>query len=57
MINVQWKENGKIRYENLLSEKSVEDFVELIKQRGCTDIEVTSLDEIRKSWSNYHEKR
>lgn len=49
MVNVQCKENGKIRYENLLSEKSVEDFVESIKQRGCTYIEVTSLDEIRKT--------
>lgn len=27
MTNIQWKENGKTRYKNLLSEKSVEDFV------------------------------
>lgn len=57
MVNVQWKENEKIRYENLLSEKSVEDFVESIKQRGCTDIKVTSLQEIRKLWSNYHNEK
>lgn len=27
MTNIEWKENGKTRYENLLSENSVEDFV------------------------------
>ena len=41
MVNIQWKENGKIRYENLLSEKSVDDFVNGLKDRGCTDIEIT----------------
>ena len=41
MVNIQWKENEKIRYENLLSEKSVDDFVDDLKNRGCTDIEVT----------------
>lgn len=33
MVNIQWKENGKIRYENLLSEKSVDDFVNGLKDR------------------------
>lgn len=42
MINIQWKENGKIRYENLLSENSVDDFVDSLKDRGCTDIEITN---------------
>lgn len=42
MINIQWKENGKIRYENLLSENSVNDFVTGLKDRGCTDIEITN---------------
>ena len=41
MVNIQWKENGKIRYDNFLSEKSVDDFVADLKNRGCTDIEVT----------------
>lgn len=41
MINIQWKENGKVRYENLLSENSVDDFVIELKKRGCTDIEIT----------------
>lgn len=41
MVNIQWKENEKMRYENLLSEKSVDDFVADLKNRGCTDIEVT----------------
>lgn len=27
MINVQWKENGKIQYENFLNESSVNDFM------------------------------
>ena len=40
MVNIQWKENGKIRYENLLSENSVEYFVDSLKYRGCTDIEI-----------------
>ena len=42
MVNIQWKENGKIRYENLLSENSVEYFVDSLKDRGCTDIEITN---------------
>ena len=33
----QWKENGKIRYENLLSENSVDGFVTGLKDRECTD--------------------
>ena len=41
MVNIQWKENEKMRYENLLSEKSVDDFVMKLKKRGCTDIEIT----------------
>ena len=41
MVNIQWKENGKIRYENLLSESSIDDFVMKLKERGCTDIEIT----------------
>ncbi len=41
MINIQWKENGKVRYENLLSESSVDDFVMELKERGCADIEIT----------------
>ena len=41
MVNIQWKENGKTRYENLLSENSVDDFVTGLKDRGCTDIEIT----------------
>ncbi len=41
MVNIQWKENGKIRYENLLSEGSIDDFVTDLKDRGCTDIEIT----------------
>ena len=54
MVNIQWKENGKIQYENLLSEESVDDFVTGLKDRGCTDIEITKdienivADRIRK---------
>lgn len=40
MINVQWKENGKIKYENFLNESSVNDFVADLKKRECVDIEV-----------------
>ena len=41
MINVQWKENGKIQYENFSNESSVNDFVADLKKRECVDIEVT----------------
>lgn len=41
MTNIQWKENGKIQYENFLSENSIDDFVMKLKERGCTDIEIT----------------
>ena len=40
MVNIQWKENGKIRYENLLSENSVDGFVTGLKDRECTEIEI-----------------
>ena len=40
MVNIQWKENGKIRYENLLSENPVDDFVTGLKDRECTEIEI-----------------
>ena len=40
MVNIQWKENGKTRYENFLSENSIDDFVNGLKDRGCTDIEI-----------------
>lgn len=42
MVNIEWKENGKTRYENFLSENSVEDFVNGLKNRGCTNIVVTN---------------
>lgn len=42
MTNIQWKENGKTRYENLLSENSVEDFVKNLRDNGCTDIVITN---------------
>lgn len=58
MINVQWKENGKIQYENFLNESSVNNFVGDLKKRECVDIEVTkdiekvTVERIRKynSW-------
>lgn len=42
MTNIQWKENGKTRYENLLSENSVEDFVKNLRDNRCTDIVITN---------------
>lgn len=42
MVNIEWKENGKTRYENLLSENSVEDFVNELKNKDCTNIVVTN---------------
>ena len=42
MTNIQWKENGKTRYENLLSENSVEDFVKNLRDKGYTDIVITN---------------
>lgn len=42
MVNIEWKENGKTRYENLLSENSVEDFVNRLNNRGCTNIVITN---------------
>lgn len=44
MVNIQWKENGKIRYENLLSENSVDDFIKKLKDRNCTEIEVVEIN-------------
>lgn len=46
MVNVQWKDNGKLIYENLLSVHSVEGFVNDLKKRGCTDIQVVTDEEI-----------
>ena len=42
MTNIEWKENGKTKYENLLSENFVEDFVNGLRDRGCTNIVVTN---------------
>ena len=42
MTNIQWKENGKTRYENLLSENSIEDFVKNLRDKGYTDIVITN---------------
>ena len=42
MVNIEWKENGKTRYENLLSENSVEDFVNRLNNIGCTNIVITN---------------
>lgn len=42
MVNIEWKENGKTRYENLLSENSVEDFVKNLRDKGCSDIVITN---------------
>ena len=47
MTNIQWKENGKTRYENLLSENSVEDFVKNLRDKGYTDIVITNDSEKR----------
>lgn len=44
MINIEWKEEGKRKYENLLSENSVEDFVKELENRGCTDIEIEKIE-------------
>ena len=43
MINIEWKENGKRKYENLLSKNSVEDFIKELENRGCTNIEVEEI--------------
>lgn len=42
MVNIEWKENGKTRYENLLSENYVEDFVKNLRDKGCSDIVITN---------------
>lgn len=44
MINVEWKENGKRKYRDFLSEQFANDFVEELKEKGCTDIEVTEVN-------------
>lgn len=43
MINVEWKENGKLTYENLLSDLFLEDFVNKLEIKGCTEIQVTQI--------------
>ena len=55
MVNVQWKDNGKLRYENLLSVHSVEGFVNDLKNRGCTDIQVVTDEEISDRICKYND--
>ena len=48
MINVQWVEklpNGKktIKYENFLTDTFIEEFVQKLEDRGCTNIEITEV--------------
>ena len=52
MINVEWKENGKRKYRDFLSEQFANDFVEELKEKGCTDIEVTEVN-LSKEWLIY----
>ena len=58
MVNIEWKENGKTKYENLLSENSVEDFVEDLKNRGCDNIVVTNdiEEKVAESIRKYNSK-
>ena len=58
MVNIEWKENGKTRYENLLSENSVEDFVNGLKDRSCTNIVVTNdiEEKVAESIRKYNSK-
>ena len=44
MINVEWKENGKRKYKDFLSEQFANDFVEELKENGCTEIEVVEVE-------------
>ena len=44
IINVQWVENGTIKYENFLTDMFIEDFVKGLEDRGCTDIKVEEIE-------------
>lgn len=44
VINVQWIENGTIKYQNFLSDLFVDDFVKELEERGCTDIKVEEVE-------------
>ena len=48
MIKIQWVEElqyGKktIKYENFLTDMFIEEFVQKLKDRGCTDIEINEV--------------
>lgn len=44
IINVQWVENGTIKYKNFLSDLFIDDFVNGLEERGCTDIKVEEIE-------------
>ena len=44
VINVQWIENGTIKYQNFLSDLFVEDFVKELKEKGCAGIKVEEIE-------------
>ena len=49
IINVEWVEtlpSGKktTKYENFLTDTFIEDFVNGLKERGCTNIQITEVE-------------
>lgn len=44
IINVQWVENGTIKYQNFLSDLLVDEFIEELKTRKCEDIKVELIN-------------
>ena len=49
MINVQWVEtlengNKTIKYENFLTDAFIDEFVEKLEVRGCTDIKIEEVN-------------
>lgn len=44
IINVQWQENGTIKYQNFLTDVFVEDFVKELEDRGCTNIRIEEVE-------------
>ena len=54
MRYIQYKENGTEKYEELSILNSTDGYINCLKKRGCTDIKITTSEEIADMIHKYN---
>ena len=54
MRYIQYKENGTEKYEELSILHSTDGYINCLKKRGCTDIKITTSEEIADMIHKYN---